>query len=573
MPGRTGTDYLTDDSTAAQPFTRRLLVEHQRAAPVIIFLLILTITIVSVVAIERGEAQRGASQRARVALAVSSALERRASINASYLRAGAAVFALQDDVAEPMFRRFVTELRLDTDYRGAEGIGWAPVITPAQIPSFETRLSEELGRRVTVRPLPDAGDPSGILTPVMYLRPDTARNRLAIGFDMSSEEVRREAMNAAVKDVRPTASGRIVLVQEGNGSAPGFIMYMPVFDDRGGTRRLKGFVFSPYNAQDFLDAASEVVDAEGMQVTLYDGPAGSDTLMGSAGNTDVDPGESLGSVTTQELRLANRPMTLSVRALRSGSLTPISMVTLLLGLMVASLLMLVSRLLTKQIVEDQRALAWFAEQNSIRNSLTRELNHRVKNTLANVLSIVTLTRRRAANLDEFADGLDGRIRALSATHDLLTQSEWGTTPISAVVAAELAPYTKQEDGVLTMSGPPVELAPNDALSLGLALHELATNASKYGALSVVDGSVEVSWSMEEKNLARIEWIESGGPEVPARRPRGFGTDLIEKIVAHELRHPVDLSFKPEGVRCTLLVPVRQPVDFALRTTPRGVTGK
>ena len=569
---RTGIKPLSHETIAGQSLTRRLLVRHQRAAPVLIFVLILVITLVSVVSIERGLQQREDAQRARVALAASSALERRASINASYLRAGAAVFAMQGDVAEPFFRRFVTELRLDTDYRGAEGIGWAPVVPPADVPSFEATLSEELGRKVQVTPVPESGQTRPVI-PVMYLRPDTARNRRAVGFDMFSEETRREAMELAEQGVRPTASGRIVLVQEGAGSAPGFLIYMPVFDDSNRQRRLKGFVFSPYNAQDFLEAASEVVDMEGMQVSLYDGEPNAGNLLGRTDGGGLEHQGQVGATTTEDLRLANRPMTLTVTAVHSGSLSSISMVTLLLGLTVASLLMLVSRLLTQQIVEDQRALAWFAEQNSIRNSLTRELNHRVKNTLANVLSIVTLTRRRAESLDDFADGLDGRIRALSATHDLLTQSDWGTTPISAVVGAELAPYTKEEEGVLTMNGPPVELAPNDALSLGLALHELATNASKYGALSVTGGHVAVDWSLVEENLARLDWVESGGPQVPEKRSRGFGTDLIEKIVAHELRHPVNLSFETAGVRCTLFVPVRQPVDFTLRTTPMSEGGK
>ncbi|MDY6984668.1 MAG: CHASE domain-containing protein, partial [Pseudomonadota bacterium] len=114
----------------------------------LIFALICVITLVSVVSIERGMQQREDAQRARVALATSSALERRASINASYLRAGAAVFAMQTEVEEPLFRRFVTELRLDTDYRGAEGIGWAPRVSPADVPAFEADLSSELGRDV-----------------------------------------------------------------------------------------------------------------------------------------------------------------------------------------------------------------------------------------------------------------------------------------------------------------------------------------------------------------------------------------------------------------------------------------
>jgi two-component sensor histidine kinase len=344
---------------------------------------------------------------------------------------------------------------------------------------------------------------------------------------------------------------------------------MPVFEQGPEARRLRGFIYSPYSAGDFLASARELVDLQGMRLVLYDGDPSEANLLGMIAGT----GDGEGTQVRQELRLANRPMILEVTSLSSASLSAISMVVLLFGLAVASLLMLVARLLTKQMLEDQRALAWFAEQNSIRNSLTRELNHRVKNTLANVLSIVTLTRRRSKTLDEFADGLDGRIRALSATHDLLTQSDWSTTPIGAVVAAELAPYIRDEDDSLEMSGPPVELAPNDALSLGLALHELATNASKYGALSVTGGRVSVQWSLIAENLCRIDWVESGGPEVPTKRPRGFGTDLIEKIVAHELRNPVDLTFAPEGVRCTLKVPVRQPIDFVMRATPRRILGR
>lgn len=509
---------------------RRLLVDYQRIPPIVIFLLILAITVLSVVSIERGEHARDQAQISRVALAAASTLERRATINASYLRAGAALFAFQPEVTEPLFTRFVAELRIDSDFRGSEGIGWAPLV--------------ESGGRTTV--------------PVTYLQPDTARNRRAIGFDMYGEPARRLAMEEAERTMRPTATGRVVLAQDDTGrSPPGFLIYMPVFDN---ARRLLGFVYSPYDANEFLRSVSEIVDLEGMRLELYDGDPSPATLVGTVDGE----GGGQGAQVRQDLRVANRSMVLAVTSLKSEALSTLSMITLLFGLAVASLLMLVARLLTQQLVEDQRALAWFAEQNSIRNSLTRELNHRVKNTLANVLSLVTLTRRRARTLDEFADGLDGRIRALSATHDLLTKSDWSTTPIESVVAAELAPYTRKEENVLDMSGPPVELAPNDALSLGMALHELATNASKYGALSVPDGRVSVKWSMAGENLAQIDWSERGGPQVSETRSRGFGTDLIEKIVAHELRNAVELIFASEGVRCTLKVPVRQPADFALR---------
>lgn len=257
---------------------------------------------------------------------------------------------------------------------------------------------------------------------------------------------------------------------------------------------------------------------------------------------------------------------LEIEAPATPMFSTMSVMTLLFGLLVATLLLVLARLLTQQAMEDRIALAWFEQQSSIRNSLTRELNHRVKNTLANVLSIVSLTRRRASSLPEFADSLEGRIRALSATHDLLTQSDWGTTPVAMVIRAELAPYAQDAQRHLDIEGPEVELAPNDALSLGLAIHELATNAAKYGALAVEHGRVSISWQMVGDNLARIEWVERGGPPInlEEKRKRGFGTELIEKIVAHELRNPVDLRFEPEGVRCTLLIPVRRRNDFAIR---------
>mgnify|MGYP000533618438 CR=1 FL=1 len=531
-----------------------------------IFLLVTAITVLSVFSIERGEKQRDAADVARKAQALSSAIERRSYTSAAYLRAGAALLATQDEVTPELFRRFVSELRLDANYRGGEGIGWAPVITRQELANFEERLGVSRMAEQRVRPSLEE-QPRNLMTPILYLQPDTVRNRRALGFDMYSESTRREAMDFAAANDRPTASGPIVLVQEGDIDALGFLIYMPVYEGRSNSRDLKGFIYSPFNAEQFLDSAAELVSYDVVGSRLIDS-GGDEPVVLSKSDAWVDGR----SVTSRQLSLANRPMVLEVQSAREGGLSAMSMITLLFGLAVASLLMLVSRLLTQQTMEDRRAIDWFEEQNSIRNSLTRELNHRVKNTLANVLSIVSLTRRRASDLDEFAEGIDGRIRALSATHDLLTQSDWGTTPIQSVVEVELAPYTRGDDHTLDLVGPHTELAPNDALSLGLAIHELATNAAKYGSLSVAGGVVTVHWSKVSDVLARIEWVESGGPQVVKPQRRGFGTDLIEKIVAHELRHPVELEFSPDGVRCTLLVPIRKPSEFELRSKGPGGRG-
>ena len=531
--------------------------QFPRAVPVAIFLLIAAITSLSVYAIEDGEHKREHAELRERAQAVASALERRGGSTASYLRAGAALFSSVDDVSPVLFNRFVSNLRVDSAYRGSEGFGWAKRLRPSEVDEFESQYIQQYGSRIEVYPEP--GENQAQIIPVTYIRPDNERNRRAIGYDMYSDTTRRAAMDEAERTSSPIASGKLVLLQEGAGSDPGFIMYMPVFQDGRSPQRLKGFVYSPFNGQDILSSALELETRGEKGLRLYDGEIAPDKLL-----AEIEPALSTRLTVTEPVTIGGRELLLEVESARGNTLSRLSMLTLLFGILVATLLIVVARLLTRQALEDRASLNWFEEQNSIRNSLTRELNHRVKNTLANVLSIIALTRRRSNSLDEFADSLDGRIRALSATHDLLTQSDWGTTPIRSLIEAEMAPYARHHDKVLELEGPDVELAPNDALSLGLAIHELATNAAKYGALSTAGGRVTVKWCKLTDSLAEVFWTERGGPPVPQNRQNGFGTNLIEKIVAHELRNPVELSFKPEGVTCRLVVPLRRPSEFSIR---------
>lgn len=533
-----------------------------RGVPVGIFGMTMAVTVLSVFAIERAEDQRQSGQVAQVAQTVASGIERRANANAAYLRSSAALFATQQMVEGPLFRTFIRQLQLDGRFVGSDGIGWAMRVRRGDVATVEAIM--RAGGSEDFKVYPQAEGDKAFVVPVMYLEPDSERNRRAIGYDMSSEPVRRAAMKSAERTGQPTATGRVVLQQEGRAAGkPGFLVYMPVFSLSGpaDSSRLRGFVFSPFNAQQFLQSSirSEQLLGSGVRLLDEDG-------VGRSVLATVAPEVRSGRVVKRPIDISGHRFTIEVTGPASPMLSIMSVMTLLFGLLGATLLLVLARLLTQQAVEDRIALAWFEQQSSIRNSLTRELNHRVKNTLANVLSIISLTRRRATSLGEFADSLEGRIRALSATHDLLTQSDWGTTPVALVIRAELAPYAQDTNRHLDIEGPDVELAPNDALSLGLAIHELATNAAKYGALSVEDGRVTVHWAMAGEDVARIEWVERGGPAISPtlQRKRGFGTELIEKIVAHELRHPVELKFEPEGVRCILMIPVRRRGNFAIR---------
>lgn len=531
---------------------------YPRAIPLAIFLAIAAITALSVFAIESNARARERALMREYAQSVAAGLDRSSNSFSSYLRAGAALFASSADVSPETFDNFVRALRLDMDYPGAEGIGWLPVLETPDVPAFMDKVRARQPDFPDIYPKPVAT--TGRIAPVTMFAPENPRNRRALGYDMYSDPARAAAMAEAELARRPTASGRIVLEQEQSGNLPAFAIYMPVFRTFGeGDRRLIGFVYTPFRAREFLDAAIIGKAPEDFGVRLYDGEASTGHLLVTHSINDA-----ASERVEEQVTIANRKLLLVVESANARMLAPLSMVTLLFGLALASLLMLLARLLTQQAYEDQSRLAFFEEQHSIRNSLTRELNHRVKNTLANVLSILSLTRRRTRDLDEFADSLEGRIRALSATHDLLTVTDWGTTPIRSVIEAELQHFRLAIDDAILLDGPPLELAPNDALSFGLAVHELATNAAKYGALSVAEGRVTISWQMVGEHLAEVEWRESGGPPVAGERRRGFGTELIEKIVAHELRQPVALDFRPEGVVCVMRVPIRRPADFRIR---------
>lgn len=533
---------------------RQWLVRRPRAAPWGIFAAVLAITALSVFAIEANERQNERARMSEYAQVVGSSLDRRGNAASAYLTAAAALLASPDELDPAILRQFVNEVRLDSDYRGAQGIGWAEVFESNEVESF---LRRERGRIERVWPMP--GDDAQMVAPVTYLLPGVASNRASLGFDLYSDPVRRHAMDQAKQAVRPTATGKANLVRGDGAEVPGFVIIMPVYERVQGARPLKGFVYSPFNAGEFLDGAIERAPESMMGLRLYDDSVAPENLLASRAAYQAS-----GNTLNQNVLIANHRLVLVVESSLPVGLAPISVLTLMFGLAVASLLMILARMLTQQAIEDQARIEFYEEQNSIRNSLTRELNHRVKNTLANVLSIMSLTRRRTDNLEEYASGLEGRVRSLSATHDLLTQSEWGTTPLRAVIEAEIGHFNQARDNSVTLNGPNVELAPNDALSFGLAIHELATNAAKFGALSDSGGKVFVSWRLLEAGLAEVEWRELDGPPVQAGAHRGFGTELIQKIVAHELRHPVKLDFNPKGVHCVLSVPVRRRSDFQIR---------
>jgi PAS domain S-box-containing protein len=202
------------------------------------------------------------------------------------------------------------------------------------------------------------------------------------------------------------------------------------------------------------------------------------------------------------------------------------------------------------ITERERA----AEQQAL---LINELNHRVKNTLATVQSMVAQTSAGAQSVPQFREQLEGRLLTLSSAHDILTRENWAGAGMREVVRRALKPFGGERSGRFEVSGPEVRLTPRQALALAMALHELATNATKYGSLSADAGGVRLAWALEAAAAPRLSvtWVEAGGPSPSPPKDRGFGTRLLERGLARELHGAVELRFAPSGVECHIGFPL------------------
>lgn len=192
------------------------------------------------------------------------------------------------------------------------------------------------------------------------------------------------------------------------------------------------------------------------------------------------------------------------------------------------------------------------------NLLIRELHHRVKNTLATVQAIVGSTARTASSIDEFYQGFVGRIVSLARTHNLLTEDLWQKADLQELVETELGPYEDEARNRILIEGPHVELPSEAAVPIGMAIHELTTNAAKHGALSTFGGQVHVRWNAEpaeERPMLHFTWTEHGGPRVTAPTRQGFGSRLLQRVLTAQLQARVTMDFSEGGLRFSMVLPI------------------
>lgn len=190
--------------------------------------------------------------------------------------------------------------------------------------------------------------------------------------------------------------------------------------------------------------------------------------------------------------------------------------------------------------------------------LIRELHHRVKNTLATVLALLRATAGSTKTVDDFKKVFADRVLGLSRTHSLLIESSWRTASVADILRSELAPYDEDVSQRAHLAGPEVELSADLAVPVGMAVHELTTNAAKYGALGVPEGRLEVAWDVSESDGGRtlsLRWTERHGPPVEQPSRTGFGSKLIQRVLKHQCRAALRFDFDRDGLRFFMELPL------------------
>ncbi len=184
--------------------------------------------------------------------------------------------------------------------------------------------------------------------------------------------------------------------------------------------------------------------------------------------------------------------------------------------------------------------------------LAREVDHRARNALAIIQSIIRLTR--AKSVDDYVATVEGRIKALALAHTLLSDSRWHGADLGTLVAEEFAPY--RSGNKIELKGPNVSLSPATAQGIALALHELATNAAKHGALSSLKGRVNLTWQLQSDTLT-LHWVEGGGPPIKTPSARSFGLKVIKASIEQQLSGKATFEWNPKGLRCNLAIALRE----------------
>ena len=461
------------------------------------------------------------------------------------------------------FRVFVSHLQKTEQFNGVQGLGFARYVQTGS--ESDLAISAELDRNYGLpRPAwPETAE--AFRTPIVMLEPATDINRRALGFDMYSEPTRRAAILAALSEQRLRASGTVELVQEDSQDPQaGFLMYTP-FSAANGDRPL-GFVYAPFRIPNLFQSALDRPPMLPVHVTAWDGePTDASLIYETEGNPSRRMDAAPASV--MSIEVAGRTWTVEIRPSEDYRPPVDQTRTIMLaiaGLLLAAALAASSRA-QQRIIEVSEALRLQSERAlTDREFLLQEMKHRIKNMIARVLAMSRQTARSAGSLDDFTHSFSARLQAMAASQDLLARTAWKSADLKMLLAQELRQLFGDDLDERSLKGPSIELNEVAAQAFGLAFHELATNALKYGSALSDDGKLDIWWRIERGQGKREElifsWQERSSTPLGEQksnalaRKGGFGTKLLDATIRVELGGSITIVPDEYGIDVTINVP-------------------
>lgn len=493
---------------------------------------------------------REAEQASRVAMQVNARLRDQLAV----LDGVRALYQSDSAASGPGIRAYLAALRPQVHTPGMEGIGIAIAMQQATPAAAEERLRQNYGQDIAVWPTSD----QPVAFPIVLLEPDTQRNRDALGFDMYSEPTRRAAMRRAWQTGRPAASGIVELVQEEGESRPqpGFLIYIPVYagtpaassgpadavGTAGAARPIEAFVYAAFRIHDLMEATlgPQLETTRGIEVLAGKGPAAQRVFRRGEMGWDVHE---------QTLRVADRIWTIRISYGRFIDRLGRPLGILLFGIALALLATQLHRLQRRRIETADTLADEQARHAEDRELMIGEMAHRMKNAFARIGALARITLREADDLDDFETRFDGRLRALSDAKQTLVTGAVDTVDLGRIVHRELEIAGWPEGRLAALDGPDVELADEGAQAIALAVHELATNSIKYGALSGA-GDLAVGWRRDDGHI-ELSWTESDLPETPQLDNESFGSHFVRSLIERQLKGSWDR--RAEDRRLTVII--------------------
>ena len=495
------------------------------------------------------------SEEADQAAQVTAQVNMRLRDHIAVLEGVRALYQSDNAASGPGIRAYLGALQPQVRAPGMEGVGIAAAMRAAMPAALEAKLRENYGEDIKVWPATDR--PIGFA--VVLIEPYTPRRRLALGYDMYSEPVRRAAMRRAWQTGQPAASGIVQLAQEKAATVkqPGFLIYLPVYAraragsepdtlaTAPGVRPIEAFIYAPFRTRDMMTAVlgSQLAGIDGIEVYAGEGPSA--PLVFSRGKMGWDAHE-------QKLRVADRIWTMHLSYGRFFERLGRPLAIFLFGLALALLATQLHRVQRRRINAFQALAAQKARHAEDRELMIGEMAHRMKNAFARIGALARITLRESTSLEDFEAKFDGRMRALSGAKQMLVAGAVDTVELGKIVHRELELAGRSPEQLAAVTGPDVHLDDEGAQALSLAVHEFVTNSIKYGALAG-KGDLAVSWRRDGGDI-QLDWVESDLPETPHIDCESFGTQFIRTLIERQLKG----SWQRTAVDNRLAIVIRWP---------------